>query len=87
MPWNHKTQTAVNDLLGLSSGVGLLLEGTECRLRQEELGGALTEEQKERLDDLLVKLHRAAEDLADFAREIAETLKNAEPRGTGTGSA
>ena len=76
MPWRHETQSAVNDLLGLSSGVGLLVDGAQCRLRQDKLEGALTEEQRERLADLFVKLRRAADDVADFAREIAERLKD-----------
>jgi len=86
MPWRHETQSAVNDLLGLSSGVGLLLDGVECRVRQGNLEGALTEEQRERLGDLFVKLHRAAEDVADFAREIAEGLKDTESKQPAKGS-
>ena len=82
MPRRHETQSAVNDLLGLSSGVGLLADGAECRLRQDKLEGVLTEEQIERLGDLFFKLHRAAEDVADFAREVAEGLQDAGPNPT-----
>ena len=79
MPWRHKTQAAVNDLLGLSSGVSLLLDGVGLRLGQDELAGAMSEEQKERLDDLFLKLHQAADDVADFAREVAQDLKDVPP--------
>ncbi len=68
----YKTKSAVNDLLGLSGAMALLLAGAECRLHQEQLDETLTEEQKERLQDLFVKLHRVADDIADFAREVAE---------------
>ena len=79
MPEQHKTRAAVNDLLGLSSGVSLLLDGVQLRLGQDELAGALREEQRERLDDLFVRLRRTADDVADFAREVAQGLRDAEP--------
>ena len=74
-PEAYKTKCAVNDLLGLSTAVGLLIEGTERRLREEEIEGSLTDEQEERLKDFFVKLQRVAEDVADFARELAEQVQ------------
>jgi hypothetical protein len=71
----YKTKCAVNDLLGLSTAVGLLIEGIERRLREEELEKTLTDEQQERLKDFFVKLQRVAEDVADLAREVAEQVK------------
>jgi hypothetical protein len=72
----YKTKCAVNDLLGFSTAVGLLIEGIQRRLREEEIQGALTDEQEERLGDFFVKLQRVAEDMADFAREVAEQVKS-----------
>jgi hypothetical protein len=74
-PGAYKTKAAVNDLLGLSAAVGLIMEGIETRLKEDELDRALTDEQEERLRDLFGKLHQAADDVADFAREIAEDLR------------
>ncbi|MHC4176203.1 MAG: hypothetical protein ACYSWU_01780 [Planctomycetota bacterium] len=71
----YKTKSAVNDLLGLSSAVGLLIEGIEQRLKEEEIDATLTDEQAERLKDFFVKLQRVAEDVADFAREMAEQVR------------
>jgi hypothetical protein len=70
-------RTAVNDLLGLSSAVALLVDGAECRLRQQQLAEALTDEQTERLRDLFAKLRYVAEDVADCARELAEQSRDA----------
>ena len=71
----YKTKMAASDLLGLSTAVALLVEGIQSRLRQEELERTLTEEQQERLKNLFLKLHGAADDVADFARELAEQAK------------
>jgi hypothetical protein len=68
----YKTLSAVNDLLGLSSAVALLVDGISGRLRDEEFEETLTEEQEERLAELFLKLRSCADDTADFAREIAE---------------
>jgi hypothetical protein len=71
-PALYKTKCAVSDLLSFSGGIGLLLKGIEARLSEDELEGALGEEPKERLRSLFTKLHDAADDIADFAREIGE---------------
>jgi len=70
-------RTAVNDLLGLSSALALLVDGAECRLCQKQLREVLTDEQAERLRDLFAKLRYAAEDVADCARELAEQARDA----------
>jgi hypothetical protein len=71
----YKTRCAVNDLLGLSTAVGLLIHGIEGRLRQEQLDAALSDDQEERLRDLFLRLRQAAEEIADFAREVAEQAR------------
>jgi len=68
----YKKRCAANDLLGLSSAVALLMKGIESRFHEDELEGTLAEEQEERLKGLFMELHRAAEDVADLAREIVE---------------
>ena len=77
MPARCNLRTAVNDLLGLSSAVALLVDGAECRLHQQQLTEVLTDEQAERLRDLFAKLRYAADDVADFARELAEQSRDA----------
>jgi hypothetical protein len=74
-PALYKAKCAVSDLLSFSGGIGLLLKGIEARLSEDELVGALSEEQKERLTALFNKLHDAADDTADFAREIGEQAR------------
>lgn len=75
-PEPYKTKMAASDLLGLSTAVGLLMEGIESRLRQEELERTLSEEQDERLTALFLILRDAADDVADFARELAEQARH-----------
>jgi len=70
----YKTKCAVSDLLGLSTAIALVMDGIERRLCEEELEETLSEEQEERLQELFLTLHRAAEDVADFAREVAEQM-------------
>jgi hypothetical protein len=71
-PALYKTKCAISDLLSFSGGIGLMLKGIETHLREDELESALSDEQKERFAGLITKLHDAADDVADFARELGE---------------
>lgn len=72
---SYRTKCAASDLLGLSGAIGLLMKGIESRLGEEGLDGVLTEEQEERLRSLFTKLRDAADDVADFARELGEQAR------------
>jgi hypothetical protein len=74
-PALYKARCAISDLLNFSGGIGLMLKGIEARLCEDELEGALSDEQRERFAGLITKLHDAADDVADFARELGEQAR------------